>query len=435
MILYDWARKLNHRRKALVRERQDRFLSPVRRIERVYTRERVCAMTFDDGPMALPANPDVGSGVPLTKLLADALLIHGFHATFDVVGDTSENYPDTEGKPGGFYWGGLAFDHYPRIQEDERGGAKNCPELIDYLLKNGFELSNHGYRHRLFGFSPVYRQRRPLPDAAAVEDDLRTLHRLLETQYRYTLRLSRPPHYIDNIRGGLSAYDIYELIGYQYMAASFDGGGWLPKSDYAAAVEAMVAPVRTALVRDEDFFCGQIIFQKDGCDMNGLTPVASALPEQLRLLAEHGYRVVPVGELLRLAPFADLPETDPCFAAARTLAELNVPVAFRMNDVRPDEPLLWGQLCMMLCPPDLRRERIHARMAGRRKLGRLSTKHPYAGALFWADGLRIVRDIAAPVTGDDFAALCAAAGLREPPLKRAYTRREGILLTEEMLRK
>ena len=30
------------------------FLSPVRRIERVAARERICAMTFDDGPCAFP---------------------------------------------------------------------------------------------------------------------------------------------------------------------------------------------------------------------------------------------------------------------------------------------------------------------------------------------------------------------------------------------
>lgn len=433
MILYDLARKLNHRRKAVIREKQNRFVSPVRRIERVCTNERVCAMTFDDGPMNLPANPDVGGGEPLTRILADALLAHDFRATFDVVGDTSENYPDAAGEMGRFYWGGLRYDHYPRLNEDKQGGALHCQELISYLLEHGFELSNHGYRHRLFGFSPVYRKRKPMNGAAEVEEDLRLLDELLSDRYGYRLRLSRPPHYIDHIRGGFNAYDIYELMDYQYMAASFDGGGWLPKPDYSRAVEAMVAPVREKLAQNADFFCGQIIFQKDGYDMNGQTPVASALPEQLRLLAQHGYRVVPVGELLRLSPFADLPESDPCFDAARALAEAGVPIAFRMNDIKPDGPFLWGQLCMMLCPRDARLLRIRARMNGKRRLGRLGTKHPYAGAIFWADGLGIVREPDAPVTGEDFAALCAVAGRDIPPMKSGYTRREGILAVSKLL--
>ena len=209
----------------------------------------------------------------------------------------------------------------------------------------------------------------------------------------------------------------------------------MPKPDYDTAVEAMVSPLRTALERDPTFFCGKIIFQKDGYDMNGMTPVASALPQQLQILAAAGYRVVSVGELLRLSPFADLPESDPCFGAAKALAELRVPVAFRFNDIRPDESLLWGQLCMMLCPPDLRLERVRGHMAGARKLGRLSISHPYAGALAWADGLGIQRDPNAQVSGDDLAALCAGAGLDKPARKRDYTRREGIIITAQLLRR
>ena len=33
-------------------------LSYTRRIERIQTTKRICAMTFDDGPMDLPAAPD-----------------------------------------------------------------------------------------------------------------------------------------------------------------------------------------------------------------------------------------------------------------------------------------------------------------------------------------------------------------------------------------
>ena len=57
---------------------------------------------------------------------------------------------------------------------------------------------------------------------------------------------------------------------------------------------------------DPDFFCGQIIFQKDGYNMAKRTPVAFALGQQLALLQEYGYQVVPVGELLAESPFADV---------------------------------------------------------------------------------------------------------------------------------
>ena len=41
-------------------------ISYTRRIERVNTQERICAMTFDDGPMDLPAAPDQFHGRALT---------------------------------------------------------------------------------------------------------------------------------------------------------------------------------------------------------------------------------------------------------------------------------------------------------------------------------------------------------------------------------
>ena len=66
-------------------------VSYVRRIERVQTTRRICAMTFDDGPMDLPANPDRFQGRALTDILLDSLARYGARASFDVVGDTSEN--------------------------------------------------------------------------------------------------------------------------------------------------------------------------------------------------------------------------------------------------------------------------------------------------------------------------------------------------------
>ncbi|MBQ5760208.1 MAG: hypothetical protein IIV85_00485, partial [Clostridia bacterium] len=56
------AKKIKHVLKDEIDRRTPVYLSPVRRIERVRTDERVCAMTFDDGPMNLPCSPDNHNG-------------------------------------------------------------------------------------------------------------------------------------------------------------------------------------------------------------------------------------------------------------------------------------------------------------------------------------------------------------------------------------
>ena len=63
-------------------------VSYVRRFERIKTPEKVCAMTFDDGPMDLPCAPDRFGGEALTDVLLDTLAEFGAKGVFDVVGDT-----------------------------------------------------------------------------------------------------------------------------------------------------------------------------------------------------------------------------------------------------------------------------------------------------------------------------------------------------------
>ena len=128
------AKKLKHRYQDEIRARTPVYLSPVRRIERVSLPQRVCAMTFDDGPCRLPANPS-SDGKPLTLSLLESLEAFGAHGTFDIVGDTSENYPDKPGKEGSASWGGIRYDHYPDIHKDADGGAVHCPELVQRILE------------------------------------------------------------------------------------------------------------------------------------------------------------------------------------------------------------------------------------------------------------------------------------------------------------
>ena len=115
----------------------------------------------------------------------------------------------------------------------------------------------------------------------------------MERDYGYHIRLSRPPHYVDGIRGGFTSYDAYALMGYQYMAASFDGAGWLPLDSYEAEVEATWRPMEKILLEDPDYFRGQIIFQKDGFNMARRAPVADGLDKQLQLLTDTATRWSP----------------------------------------------------------------------------------------------------------------------------------------------
>ena len=416
------AKKVKHRFQDQIRERTPVYLSPVRRIEKVALAERVCALTFDDGPCRLPASPDGFDGKPLTLVLAETLEKYGAKGTFDVVGDTSGNYPDRAGKHGSATWGGVAYDHYPDFEKDSEGGALHCPELIGRLLQGGHEITSHTYSHVLFGRKNlVYGSRKTLSGLDEVVEDLEKLHALLREQHGYEIKLSRPPHYVDGIAGGFNSYDAYGKMGYQYMAASFDGAGWLPLATYEAEVEATWRPIEQKLREDPGYFCGQIIFEKDGYNMARRSPIADGLEKQLQLLAEHHYRVVTVSELLALSPFLDLPQSDPRAAAARKLLEAGWCPAYRDNTLRPEEPLTRGELAMMAFGWPGVDVRV-ALIRGERKLpwSDLRPDHPYAGALalaaeagcLAAEGGRVRPD--ERVTGDEVRQFLSAQAGRAP---------------------
>ena len=202
----------------------------------------------------------------------------------------------------------------------------------------------------------------------------------MKERYGYALTLARPPHYVDKMAGGFTSYDVYDRMGYQYMAASFDGAGWLPSTHedpeqaLEAEINAMIEPMRRALEKAPDFFCGQIIFQKDGYNMAKRTPVAFALGKQLALLKEYGYRVVSVGELMEESPFTDVGRDDPLFEKLAALAKTRA-VAFTDNRLRLDDKMTVGELAMLLAPRD---EAIARRVAQLRRTGKAG---PYDGAL------------------------------------------------------
>lgn len=375
------AKRLKHRFQDEIRERTPVYLSPVRRIEKVATNARVCAMTFDDGPCSLPANPDDFGGKPLTLVLAETLERHGAKGTFDVVGDTSSNYPDKPGKHGSASWGGISYDHYPDFGKDDRGGVVHCPELVTRLLEKGHEITSHTYSHVLFGWKPlVYGKRHYLPNLDTVTEDLEKLHGLMKEKWNYSIRLSRPPHYVDGIRGGYSSYDAYARMGYQYMAASFDGAGWLPLETYEKEVEATYLPLERLLAADPDALCGQIIFQKDGYNMARRSPIAHGLERVLEILDRYGYKVVTVSELMEHSQFLDVPPEAPAAIAARKLMEQGWCPVYRDNTLRPDAPLTRSELAMMVYGWKAVEARIELVRSGKAPFRDLKASHPYAAA-------------------------------------------------------
>lgn len=360
------------------------YLSSVRRIERVKTKQRICAMTFDDGPFNLPPSPDTRKeGKSLTLTLLEVLEKYDAKGTFDIIGDTSGNYDDVPGKEGTSAWGGVKFDHYPDIFKDDQGGALHCPELVQRIIDGGHELSNHGYQHRLFGTkNVVYAKRVTFNDIDEVVDDLRTLHNFVKENFNYEMKLSRPPHYVDHIKGGHSSYDAYHELGYQYMAASYDGAGWLPCATYQEEVEVMYKGMEAALQENPDLFCGQIIFQKDGYNMARRTPVADGLEEQLKLLKKYGYKVVTVSELMALSMFEDAGEGDVVFEDATELISKGYCVAYRDNTLKANTILKKGELAFMFYGKEGTHLRTELLKQGVKSVcSDVQVKHPYSGAI------------------------------------------------------
>jgi hypothetical protein len=360
------------------------YISYSRRINRVKTNERVCAMTFDDGPMNSPASPS-NSDKPLTLILLETLEKHNAYGTFDVIGDTSENYPDNEGKLGTPSWGGVSYDHYPSFACDSNAGAFNCPNLIDRIISGGHQITNHTYKHILYSKKNIiYSRRKTLSSFELAEQDLLKLDRFILENHSYKMDFSRPPHYVDRIEKRLNAYDLYSINGYNYLGASFDGAGWLPCSSYEQEKSAMTEPLEKVLKNNPDALCGQIIFQKDGYNMAMRTPVAESLDMQLTILERYGYRVITVEQLFNEHPFSDIDELDDDFELFCELSK-KYAIAYTDNTLHPDNPMTLGELCVLVAPKEETvNNRINALLQGNKRMASLSSRHPYSGAVCWA---------------------------------------------------
>ena len=354
------------------------YVCPARRVDFVKTTERVCAMTFDDGPTKLTLQNE---NVSLTEALINILNKHNAKGTFDVIGTTENNYPDIEGKLSTPSWSGVKFDHYPCFNKDTMAGTENCPDIIKKIIDSGHQITNHTYSHVLYGKKNIiYSKRHHYKTYNEAKDDLLKLDRLLLDKHGYKMTFSRPPHYVDKMADGLNVYDMYSETGYGYLGASFDGAGWLPCETYEKEIDAMVLPLKKALEINPDALCGQIIFQKDGFNMALRAPVVDGLDKQLNLLDKYGYKVITVNELIERFPFSDVGNNDEDFELFKNVSK-KYNIVYTDNTVRPDKIMTRGELAMMICPKNIAvNERISLILNKKKKVGICPTKHPYSTA-------------------------------------------------------
>jgi peptidoglycan/xylan/chitin deacetylase (PgdA/CDA1 family) len=328
-------------------------LTPSRRIERVApVGARVVAMTFDNGPTKLVSEPNVTGGTGLTEHLLAELKQFGAHGTFNVIGSTAKNYPDTSGDVGTPYIFGRKYDHYAGFGLDDMAGAEACPELLRRIDREGHELANHTYRHIIYGKPrTMYGSRVTLNGLDDAVSDLRQLHDLVYKLTKFEMRFARPPHGVDTLPDGRTAFDACEALGYHYLAASLDCGSLPSSGDYDADVDALIRPLRDALEDDPTSLAGRIISQSDCQNASKQTPIASALRPCLELLERYGYRVVTVGELLHNSPFEDVRPADDCFEAARDLDRAGFTLGFRNNRFYPNREVTKRELATIFTLP------------------------------------------------------------------------------------
>jgi peptidoglycan/xylan/chitin deacetylase (PgdA/CDA1 family) len=375
-VLRELLREAILEHKTRTREFSARCLGPVRRITRVAPPlgGRYVAVTFEDGPTAALPRPDLtearwrgngGSSASsadaatrrsgaewrrgITQVLLDTLERYEATGTFAVIGSTAENYPDDEGPIGTVLWNGKTYDHYPEFGQDALAGAVNQPELVRRIITGGHELVNHTYRHVPAGTREAGGRHPKSGRLAGTEEalaDLARLHRYIEEQFGYTMRLGRPA---GETRGGttpdISA--IYAPLGYNHLSASLDGGGWERTSgayDHDAGV--MVHGLQRALERDPLALRGQVVSLRDGYNRSRESPVVTALSRQMQMLRNYGYKVVTASALIEMSPFTDLSPEHPAFPAARDLLARGYWVAYTSNEVRPDRPVRRGELAV-----------------------------------------------------------------------------------------
>lgn len=190
--------------------------------------EKKVSLTFDDGP-----HPK------LTPIILDILKEYGVQATFFVVGENAERYP----------------------------------ELISRILREGHEIGNHTFSH----------VQATKIDRETIEEEIKHCESVIDRISGVKPRFFRPPcGAIDSQLGGLC-----DSLNYRVVLWSIDTRDWcrIPSADIAQNVLKTVKN-------------GDIILMHDYIGSNSPTP--NALKKIIPALIARGYEFAPVGDLLSI---------------------------------------------------------------------------------------------------------------------------------------
>ena len=232
------------------RERYTRLPTPYQ-VERTGARNRMLALTFDDGPDA-----------EWTPQILSVLERMHVPATFFVIGEN-------------------ALEH---------------PALLRRIVADGDEIGNHSYDHpNLAGAS-----------AEATRLELNATQRLVQAYTGRSMRLFRAPYFgdaepttADELGPALEA----QKAGYTVVGLHVDPNDWQrPGED--AIVRQVVEQVH-AVTPDRS---ENIILLHDGGGNRAET--VAALPRIIATLRAEGYRFVPVSRLAGLSPAAAMPPVE-----------------------------------------------------------------------------------------------------------------------------
>ena len=195
--------------------------------------EKKVSLTFDDGP-----HPK------LTPMILDILKEYGIHATFFLVGENAERYP----------------------------------EIVKRILREGHEIGNHTFSH----------VEATKIDKKMIREEIRRCESAIERISGVKPRFFRPPcGAIDSELG-----DLCDSLGYRVVLWSVDTRDWC-RIPSVEITEQVLRSVKN----------GDIILMHDYIGSNSPTP--NALKKIIPALIERGYAFSSVGDLLSIGNEAE----------------------------------------------------------------------------------------------------------------------------------
>ncbi|MEA4924121.1 MAG: polysaccharide deacetylase family protein [Syntrophomonadaceae bacterium] len=202
-------------------------------ITQVKTQQKAVALTFDDGPD--PAR---------TPVVLANLQKHNVHATFFVVGNRAEKYP----------------------------------ELLQQIAAQGHEIANHSYTHNYAAFQSN--------KAEVFQEEIDKTNSIIKNLTAQTPSLFRPP-------GGYLSDSLVEFtkqnqITIAYWSWQQDSKDWKVGNSSSSIASHIIQHIQP----------GQIILLHDGGD-NGLQ-TAQAVDMLLTQLMDEGYQFITMSELIKL---------------------------------------------------------------------------------------------------------------------------------------